>query len=73
MRIVVDRLPDNGKDCLFSIVADKWNDSNFIKPNCMLRMSDAYSWIHMSHSNRGSCSCLLALGEECPYLALECL
>jgi hypothetical protein len=74
MRIVVDRLPDNGKDCLFSILYKKYEDNKGLKSNCKLRMKQPFDYEYMSFSyGERDCTCLLDLGKECPYLALECL
>ena len=71
MRIIVDRLPDSGKDCLFSILRNKYEPDTTI-PNCMLCMRGAYDWTNMtfSYTDNGH-NCLKDLCGSCPYLALE--
>ena len=64
MIILVDKLPENPRECLFSII-----DLDGEYANCKLKMQDEYDWRGISFNS--GCYCNLSRGKECPYL--KCL
>ena len=64
MNILVDKLPENPRECLFSII-----DLDGEYANCKLKMQDEYDWREIAFN--GGCCCNLSRGKECPYL--KCL
>lgn len=64
MNILVDKLPENPRECLFSLVSISGEFCN-----CKLKMQDEYDWV--SPSFNGGCYCNLSRGKDCPYL--KCL
>lgn len=59
--ILVDKLPENPRECLFSLVS---TSGEFC--NCKLKMQDEYDWVPPSFN--GGCYCNLSRGKDCPYL-----
>ena len=64
MNILVDKLPKNPRECLFSII-----DLDGEYANCKLKMQDEYDWRGIAFN--GGCYCNLSRDKECPYL--KCL
>ena len=64
MIILVDKIPENPRDCLFSLVSISGEYCN-----CKLKMQDEYDLVNPSFN--GGCYCNLSRGKECPYL--KCL
>jgi hypothetical protein len=64
MNILVDKLPENPRECLFSLVSISGEFCN-----CKLKMQDEYDWVAPSFN--GGYYCNLSRGKECPYL--KCL
>ena len=72
MKIIVDELPNEGRECLFAIHEPNWKpyDERY-KPQCKLRIETDYDWNHLSFSTTDNmCNCLLDLNGECPYLKI---
>lgn len=64
MNILVDKLPENPRECLFSLVSISGE-----LYNCKLKMRNEYDWEYKTF--KGGCYCNLSKGKECPYL--KCL
>ncbi len=64
MNILVDKLPENPRDCLFSLVSTGGEYCN-----CKLKMQDDDDWEYRTFN--GGCYCNLSRGKDCPYL--KCL
>lgn len=64
MIILVDKIPEYPRECLFSLVSISGEYCN-----CKLKMQDEYDLV--SPSFNGGCYCNLSRGKECPYL--KCL
>ena len=64
MNILVDKLPENPRECLFSLISISGEYCN-----CKLKMQDEYHWV--SPSFNSGCYCNLSKGKDCPYL--KCL
>ncbi|MBO5711235.1 MAG: hypothetical protein J6R47_00210 [Acholeplasmatales bacterium] len=61
MNILVDKLPENPRECLFSI-----SSTDRCLYNCKLKMDDDYDWEHRTFN--GHCKCSLSENKDCPYL-----
>ena len=64
MIILVDKIPEYPRECLFSLVSISGEYCN-----CKLKMQDEYDLV--SPSFNGGCYCNLSRGKDCPYL--KCL
>ena len=54
MKVLVDKMPEEAKECLFSIYDIEW------QRHCLCRKDEAFEW------NK---ACFLEKNEKCPYLA----
>ena len=61
MIILVDKIPESPRECLFSLVSISGEYCN-----CKLKMQDEYD-LHDPSFN-GGCYCNLSENEDCPYL-----